>query len=36
MKRVETGSTTTLDGNHPLAGLDVTFVFKVEQVEYLA
>lgn len=23
----------TLDGNHPLAGLDLTFALKVEQVE---
>jgi FKBP-type peptidyl-prolyl cis-trans isomerase 2 len=26
-------SDVTLDGNHPLAGLDLTFALKVEQVE---
>ncbi|OGU17976.1 MAG: peptidylprolyl isomerase [Geobacteraceae bacterium GWC2_53_11] len=27
------GAEVTLDGNHPLAGLDLTFALKVEQVE---
>jgi len=27
------GADVTLDGNHPLAGLDLTFALKMEQVE---